>query len=224
MAACAISPAIPIHSTALPFPVLSPQPWPDGSWVWTMSDRRTHWRSVRAAALTPGIVRKGKLSAAKSIANALIAQSGVQGALLAEKGVTGPLEILDSKDAGLQGFLDGFGPDRVVVGAAASPARHPRRTHQVLSLHRDRPDRSAGGTRAAPAAERPHRRDRAHRGLHGGPAVRARPAGRHRPTLSEIARSGRSQLHLPAGGGADRRRADDRQFENERWNDPALRS
>ena len=73
-------------------------------------ERQAHALALGACrSLTPGIVRKGKLSAAKSLANTLIAQSGVQGALLADKGVTGPLEILDSKDVGLQGFLDGSG-------------------------------------------------------------------------------------------------------------------
>src|SRR6267154_4029647 len=48
-----------------------------------------------ARAATPAIVRSGDISAAKSIANALVAQSGVQAALLAERGVTGPLAILD---------------------------------------------------------------------------------------------------------------------------------
>jgi 2-methylcitrate dehydratase len=48
-----------------------------------------------ARAVTPWIVRSGEISAAKSIANAMVAQSGVQVALLAEGGVTGPLAILD---------------------------------------------------------------------------------------------------------------------------------
>jgi 2-methylcitrate dehydratase len=48
-----------------------------------------------ARAPTPAIVRRGDISAAKSIANALVAQAGVQAALLAERGLTGPLAILD---------------------------------------------------------------------------------------------------------------------------------
>ncbi len=58
-----------------------------------------------ARAVTPWIVRSGDISAAKSIANAMVAQSGVQAALLAERGVTGPLAILD--DA--RGLGDLFG-------------------------------------------------------------------------------------------------------------------
>jgi 2-methylcitrate dehydratase len=46
-------------------------------------------------AVTPSIVRRGGIAAAKSIANALIAQSGVQAALLAAAGITAPLNVLD---------------------------------------------------------------------------------------------------------------------------------
>jgi 2-methylcitrate dehydratase len=71
------------------------------------AERQAHALALGACrCLTPRIVRKGKLSAAKSLANALIAQSGVQGALLAAKGVTGPLEILDDQEVGLQMFFD----------------------------------------------------------------------------------------------------------------------
>jgi 2-methylcitrate dehydratase len=48
-----------------------------------------------ARAATPSIVRSADISAAKSLANALVAQAGVQAALLAEQGATGPLAILD---------------------------------------------------------------------------------------------------------------------------------
>jgi 2-methylcitrate dehydratase len=48
-----------------------------------------------ARAATPSIIRRGGIAAAKSIANAMVAQSGVQAALLAEAGITGPLNILD---------------------------------------------------------------------------------------------------------------------------------
>ncbi len=50
-----------------------------------------------ARAATPSIVRSGDISAAKSLANALVAQSGVQAAMLAEQGATGPLAILDDE-------------------------------------------------------------------------------------------------------------------------------
>jgi 2-methylcitrate dehydratase len=50
-----------------------------------------------ARAATPAVVRSGHISAAKSIANALVAQSGVQSVELARHGVTGPLAILEHK-------------------------------------------------------------------------------------------------------------------------------
>jgi 2-methylcitrate dehydratase len=59
-------------------------------------ERLAHALALGAArAATPAIVRTGHISAAKSIGNALVAQSGVQAALLAERGLTGPLPILD---------------------------------------------------------------------------------------------------------------------------------
>jgi len=48
-----------------------------------------------ARAATSAVVRTGHLSAAKSLANALVAQNAGQAALLARHGVTGPLEVLD---------------------------------------------------------------------------------------------------------------------------------
>lgn len=50
-----------------------------------------------ARAPTPVGVREGAISAAKSIANALIAQSGMQAALLAAAGVTGPLDLFEAE-------------------------------------------------------------------------------------------------------------------------------
>ena len=50
-----------------------------------------------ARTATPVAVREGHISAAKSIANALIAQDGMQAALLAAAGVTGPLDVLEAE-------------------------------------------------------------------------------------------------------------------------------
>jgi 2-methylcitrate dehydratase len=50
-----------------------------------------------ARAPTPVAVREGRISAAKSIANALIAQNGIQAALLAARGVTGPLDLFEAE-------------------------------------------------------------------------------------------------------------------------------
>jgi 2-methylcitrate dehydratase len=49
-----------------------------------------------ARAPTPLAVRHGAISAAKSFANALVAQNGMQAAMLARHGVTGPLDIMEN--------------------------------------------------------------------------------------------------------------------------------
>lgn len=57
--------------------------------------KQAHALALAAArCATPSVVRWGKLSGAKNLANSLIAQSGVQAALLADRGITGPLEVL----------------------------------------------------------------------------------------------------------------------------------
>ncbi len=45
---------------------------------------------------TPLVVRHGAMSAAKSVANALIAQNGMQATLLARHGMTGPLDLFEN--------------------------------------------------------------------------------------------------------------------------------
>ena len=50
-----------------------------------------------ARAPTSAAVRSSDISGGKSVANALVAQSGVMAARLAEHGVTGPLSVLDHK-------------------------------------------------------------------------------------------------------------------------------
>src|SRR5262245_5133928 len=49
-----------------------------------------------ARAPTPLVVRHGAISAAKSVANALLAQNAMQATLLASHGVTGPLDLFES--------------------------------------------------------------------------------------------------------------------------------
>ncbi|MBF9033044.1 hypothetical protein HKCCE2091_02240 [Rhodobacterales bacterium HKCCE2091] len=69
-------------------------------------ERQSHALALGAIrCATPSVVRWGKLSGAKNLANSLIAQSGVQGAMLAERGVTGPLEVLDHR-GGLHQVFD----------------------------------------------------------------------------------------------------------------------
>lgn len=60
-----------------------------------------------ARCATSAMVRTGHISAAKSIANALVAKSGAEATLLAAGGVSGPLGILDHK----RGMRSLFGSD-----------------------------------------------------------------------------------------------------------------
>lgn len=75
-----------------------------------------------ARAPTPVGVREGSISAAKSIANALIAQNGMQATLLASRGVTGPLDLFEAE----RGLKTVFTHAAEAVGdilAAPLPAR-----------------------------------------------------------------------------------------------------
>lgn len=93
------------------------------------AERQAHGLALAAArSATPKIVRYGDISAAKSLANALVAHNGVQAALLAAKGVTGPLEILDHRKAGIfQVFDPELGLDLLWQDIPAVP--------QILSAH-----------------------------------------------------------------------------------------
>lgn len=91
--------------------------------------RQAHGLALAAArSATPKIVRYGDISAAKSLANALVAHNGVQSALLAAKGVTGPLEILDHRSAGIfQVFDPELGLEQLWQDIPAVP--------QILNAH-----------------------------------------------------------------------------------------
>jgi 2-methylcitrate dehydratase len=56
---------------------------------------------------TPLAVRHGEISAAKSVANALVAQNGMQATILAKNGMTGPLDLFENPH-GLQSVFDKF--------------------------------------------------------------------------------------------------------------------
>jgi len=61
-------------------------------------DKLAHAIALSAArAPTPVAVREGGISAAKNIANALIAQNGIQATLLAQQGITGPLDLFEAE-------------------------------------------------------------------------------------------------------------------------------
>jgi 2-methylcitrate dehydratase len=70
--------------------------------------RLAHAIALSAArAATSTAVRFGDISAAKSIANALVAQNGVQAALLAERGITGPLDLFENPRGMREVFCEG---------------------------------------------------------------------------------------------------------------------
>jgi len=76
-----------------------------------------------ARAPTPVAVREGDISAAKSIANALIAQNGMQAVLLAARGVTGPLDLFEAE----RGLKAVFAHEPAAAGdilSAPSPAEN----------------------------------------------------------------------------------------------------
>jgi 2-methylcitrate dehydratase len=85
-------------------------------------NRLAHALALGAArAPTPTVVRFGNISAAKSIANALIAQSGVQAAMLAAAGVTGPLDIFEHTHGLCSVFENGDAIAALTAPLAAEP-------------------------------------------------------------------------------------------------------
>jgi 2-methylcitrate dehydratase len=79
-------------------------------------DKLAHAIALSAArAATPVAVREGGISAAKNIANALIAQNGMQATLLAQQGVTGPLDLFEA-ERGLRAVFP-RGPAGDIFGA-----------------------------------------------------------------------------------------------------------
>jgi 2-methylcitrate dehydratase len=60
-----------------------------------------------ARAVTPAAVRQGDISAAKSVANALVAQNGIQATILTKHGLTGPLDLFENQ-YGLKSVFPGI--------------------------------------------------------------------------------------------------------------------
>src|SRR5262249_1487975 len=79
--------------------------------------RLAHAIALSAArAATSTAVRFGDISAAKSIANALVAQNGMQAALLAERGITGPLALFENPRGRREGFCKGEAAAAALTG------------------------------------------------------------------------------------------------------------
>ena len=156
-----------------------------------------------ARAPTPLVVRHGAISAAKSVANALIAQNAMQATLLARHGMTGPLDLFENPHGlgSLFPKLDGsltapLARECFLMGChvKAYPclATGQSIVHAGLDIHRQ-----VGGDAGRLA---PH---------HGGDcrhAVAAPAEGRSRPHRPDLARGRRPQLQLPRRGGDRRRR------------------
>lgn len=172
---------------------------------------------------TPAVVRSGDISAAKSIANALVAQSGVQAALLAREGVTGPRAIFEHRrgigalypDAGALARLDDRLGEEPYISGALIKAFPCLATGQGivaagLALHR------ALGGRIADAA-------RVRVVMADTPTVRDQKddPGRIDPKSREAA--DHSFQFLAAVSILDGEFGL-RQFDNARWNDPEVRA
>jgi 2-methylcitrate dehydratase len=176
-----------------------------------------------ARAPTPVAVREGGISAAKSIANALIAQSAVQAALLAARGLTGPLDLFEAE----RGLKTVFGYEPTAAGdilGAPSPAEN-FITHVAIKAY----PCFAGAQCAVAAAIALHRL------IDGGvdrlasicvrladlPIVRRQLAdpGRIAPRSREAADHSLQFLIAVALIDGTLGLA---QFENERWNDPKV--
>ena len=152
-------------------------------------------------AATSTAVRFGDISAAKSIANALVAQNGVQAALLAEHGITGPLDLFENPRGMRAVFSKGDSAAELTAAGGGAPSWRPTSRH---FLPGDGPERRRSRDRdASPAARRSGRAARlqAHHSRHAGAAS---AEGRSRSHQAALARSRRPQLQLSRRRGAAR--------------------
>jgi 2-methylcitrate dehydratase len=93
-------------------------------------------------AATPGVVRGGNISAAKYLANAMIAHTAVECAVMAAHGLTGPLEVMENaRGLGTLFYLEGteqrsLFDDLVLHQGLPLPGHRPDRGHRGNSLGR----------------------------------------------------------------------------------------
>ena len=156
-----------------------------------------------ARAATSTAVRFGDISAAKSIANALVAQNGVQAALLAEQGITGPLDLLENPRGMREVFCRGDVASLTAPFSASTIMNANVKAYPCLAT-----GLSVCGRRhrAASQGERRHCRDQELPARHPGHAGLPPAEGRSEPHQAHLARGGRSQLQFHRRGRADRRR------------------
>jgi 2-methylcitrate dehydratase len=176
-----------------------------------------------ARAATPVAVREGGISAAKNIANALIAQNGMQATLLAQQGVTGPLDLFEA-ERGLRAVFS-RGPAGEIFAASL-----PDDSFIMRSAIKAYPC-FAGGQSAVAAAIALHRRvggnvdqlKTIRVALADLPMVRRWLAdpGRIDPRSREAADH---SLHFLIAVALDDGTFGLRQFDNARWNDAKMRA
>jgi 2-methylcitrate dehydratase len=175
-----------------------------------------------ARAATSAVVRTGDLSAAKSLANALVAQNAVQAALLARYGITGPLEIFEHP-RGMQAVFSGF-------DSAALTMPLPAESY-LMKAHVKAFPCVATAQAAVAAALDLHRQmggkigqvQRLRATMADVPAVRRHQEDRERADPKSREAADHSFNFLIAAALADGSFGL-AQYEGERWKDPALRS
>jgi 2-methylcitrate dehydratase len=170
---------------------------------------------------TPLVVRHGAISAAKSVANALVAQNGMQAAMLAKHGMTGPLDLFENPH-GLGSLFPAL--DRSLTAPLATDcylmgshvkaypclATGQSIVHAGLDIHRQ-VGSDAGRLRQITVA------------IADTPSLRRQKddPGRIDPTSREAADHSFNFLAAVALVDGEFGLA---QFDNERWNDAAVRS
>ncbi len=170
----------------------------------------------------PKIARKGEMSAGKSLANSMVAECGVQAALLAAKGLTGPREALEHAD-GLHLLFD---PKRGLDALWAAPSR----PLDIMSAHmKSYPSIGTSQTMVTAAlAIQPELKnqldaiEKIEVAMADVPSIRLQQADRRRSQPETREAADHSFTFLPCVTFVDGELTD-RQFENERWHDPAVR-
>jgi 2-methylcitrate dehydratase len=184
--------------------------------------RLAHAIALSAArAATSTAVRFGDISAAKSIANALVAQNGMQAALLAERGITGPLDLFENPRGMREVFCKGD-------AATALTAPLPSESYIMAANVKAFPCLATGQSVVAAAIEM-HRRLRGAVGRLAGfrlvipdtPGLRRQKddPGRIKPASREAADHSFNFLVAVALIDGEFGLA---QFDSERWSDPKV--
>ncbi len=186
------------------------------------AEKQAHALALAAArSATPSVVRWGKLSGAKNLANALISQSGVLAALLAAKGVTGPLELLEHRGGMHQVFDPSLGLDNLW--------KPPSEPLYILTSN-IKPYACIGTAQATVAAALD---------LHGKLAGRAAEIERIEVVMADLPMIRKQQGEMERRYPKTREAADhsftflpivamldgefsDRQFDNRRWEEPGI--